>query len=166
VTRKITGTAWFINSRHYKISQFYRRKNSVGLWLEVRQWFFYRRHHRQNTSAGFTFVGDSPFRRYFSRKNKKTFTDGFTDGTCAPKKKDSRLKYTDGFSFRQWSYNYRRKIAVVKSVGECMKYRWNISVGNFVGASLKYRPNSSVGEILGNSFFLNLFLKNYLGYII
>ena len=34
-------------------------------------------------------------------KTKKTFTDGFTDGTCAPKKKDSRLKYTDGFSFRR-----------------------------------------------------------------
>jgi hypothetical protein len=73
------------------------------------------------------------------------------------KKKDSRLKYTDRFSFRRWSYNYRRKIAVVKSVGECMKYRRNISVGNFVGESLKYRPNSSVGEILGNSFFLNFF---------
>ena len=34
-------------------------------------------------------------------KTKKPFTDGFTDGTCAPKKKDSRLKYTDGFSFRR-----------------------------------------------------------------
>jgi len=40
------------------------------------------------------------------------------------------------------------------------------SVGKSVGECLKYRPNSSVGKILGNSFFLNLFLKNYLGYII
>ena len=32
-------------------------------------------------------------------KTKKPFIDGFTDGTCAPKKKDSRLKYTDGFLF-------------------------------------------------------------------
>jgi hypothetical protein len=44
---------------------------------------------------------------------------------------------------------------------------WRInSVGNLVDECLKYRPNSSVGKILGNSFFLNLFLKNYLGYII
>jgi hypothetical protein len=34
------------------------------------------------------------------RKTKKAFADGFTDGICAPKKV-SRLKYTDGFSFRQ-----------------------------------------------------------------
>lgn len=27
---------------------------------------------------------------------KKTFTDGFTDGSCALKKKVSRLEYTDG----------------------------------------------------------------------
>jgi len=47
-----------------------------------------------------------------------------------------------------------------------VKWRRKNSVGNSVGESLKYRPNSSVGEILGNSFFLNLFLKNYLGYII
>jgi hypothetical protein len=30
-------------------------------------------------------------------KTKKTFADGFTDGHYAPKKKVSRLKYTDGF---------------------------------------------------------------------
>jgi len=52
------------------------------------------------TSVGFTFIGDSPFRRYIGRKNKKQFPDGFTDGICA-QKKDSRLKYTDGFLFRQ-----------------------------------------------------------------
>jgi hypothetical protein len=34
-------------------------------------------------------------------KTKKPFADGFTDGICAPKKKDSRLKYTDGFLFRR-----------------------------------------------------------------
>jgi hypothetical protein len=34
-------------------------------------------------------------------KTKKPFADGFTDGICAPKKKDSRLKYTDRFSFRR-----------------------------------------------------------------
>jgi hypothetical protein len=35
------------------------------------------------------------------RKTKKPFADGFTDGICAPKKKDSRLKYTDEFLFRR-----------------------------------------------------------------
>ena len=34
-------------------------------------------------------------------KTKKPFADGFPDGICAPKKKDSRLKYTDGFLFRR-----------------------------------------------------------------
>ena len=62
---------------HYKISQFYRRKNSVGVWLEVRRWFFYRRHHRWITSVGFPFIGDSPFRRYIGRQNKKTICRWF-----------------------------------------------------------------------------------------
>jgi len=34
-------------------------------------------------------------------KTKKPFADGFTDEICAPKKKDFRLKYTDGFLFRR-----------------------------------------------------------------
>jgi hypothetical protein len=34
-------------------------------------------------------------------KTKKPFSDGFTDGICAQNKKDSRLKYTDGFLFRR-----------------------------------------------------------------
>jgi hypothetical protein len=34
-------------------------------------------------------------------KTKKSFPDGFTNGICVPKKKDSRLKYTDGFLFRR-----------------------------------------------------------------
>ena len=74
-------------NNHYKISQFYRRKYSVGLWLEVRRWFFYRRHHRRNTSTGFTFVGDSPFRRYFSRKNKKNIYRRFYRRNVRAKKK-------------------------------------------------------------------------------
>jgi hypothetical protein len=123
---------------HYKISQFYRRTNSVGVWLEVRRWFFYRRHHRRNNSVGFTFVGDSPFRRYISRKNKKTIYRWFYTRNVRAKKKDSRLKYTDGFSFRRWHWNYRRKISVVTSVGECMKYRRNMSVCKFVGTCGSY----------------------------
>jgi hypothetical protein len=33
-------------------------------------------------------------------KTKKPFANGFIDGICAPKK-NSGLKYTDGFLFRQ-----------------------------------------------------------------
>jgi hypothetical protein len=66
-------------------------------------------------------------------KTKKPFADGFTNGICAPKKKDSRLKYTDGFLFRRDIVIDQRKLSVGKSVGECMKYRQNISVCKFVG---------------------------------
>jgi hypothetical protein len=48
-------------------------------------------------SVGFLFVGNTSVYRYICRQNKKTFADGFTDGNCTPKKKISRLKYTDGF---------------------------------------------------------------------
>ena len=68
-----------VDRDHYKISQFYRR------------------HPRRNTSVGFTFVGDFPFRRYISRKNKKTIYRRFYRQKMRAKKKDSRLKYTDGF---------------------------------------------------------------------
>jgi len=123
---------------HYKISQFYQRNNSVGVWLEVCRWFFYRRHHRWNTSVGFTFVGDSLFRRYIGRENKKTIYWRFYRRNLRAKKKDSRLKYTDGFLFRRWHCNYWRKISVGTSVGECMKYRPNISVCKFVGTGGSY----------------------------
>jgi DNA-binding transcriptional LysR family regulator len=49
------------------------------------------------------------------------------------KKKDSRLKYIDGFLVRRYIVIYRRKLYVGKSVGECMKYRHNMSVGKVVG---------------------------------
>jgi hypothetical protein len=42
-----------------------------------------------------------PFVAISVGKTKKPFVDGFTDGICALKKEDSRLKYTDGFVFRQ-----------------------------------------------------------------
>jgi len=87
---------------HYKISQFYRRINSIGVWLEVRRWFFYRHHHRRITSVGFPFVGDSPFRRYIGRQNKKTICRWFYRRNLRAKKKDSHLKYTNGFLVRRW----------------------------------------------------------------
>jgi len=108
---------------HYKISQFYRQKNSVGVWLEVRRWFFYRRHHRRITFVGFPFVGDSPFRRYIGRKNKKTICRWFYRRNLRAKKKDSRLKYTDGCLVCRYIVIDRRKITVGKSVGECVKYQ-------------------------------------------
>jgi len=123
---------------HYKISQFYWRNNSVGVWLEVCQWFFYQCHHRRNTSVGFTFIGDSPFRRYIGRKNKKIIYRWFYRRNVHAKKKDSRLKYTVGFLFRRWHCNYRRKISVGTSVGECMKYRPNMSVCKFFGTGGSY----------------------------
>jgi hypothetical protein len=91
-----------IHTIHYKISQFYRRKYFVGVWLEVRRWFIYRRLHRRIQSVGFPFVGDSPFRRYIDRKNKKTICRWFYRQNLRAKKKMSRLKYTDGFLFRRW----------------------------------------------------------------
>jgi len=126
----ITFNNRFSYTRHYKISQFYRRKNSVGVWLEVCRWFFYRRTHRP--SAFPSSVIPHSFAISVG-KTKKPFADGFTDGICAPKKKDSRLKYTDGFLVRRDIVIDRRKLSVGKSVGECMKYRQNMSVCKFVG---------------------------------
>jgi hypothetical protein len=164
---------------HYKISQFYRRINSVGVWLEVRRWFFYRRHHRWITSVGFPFVGDSPFRRISVGKTKKSFADGFTDGICAPKKIFSleiyrrifipsvKLWLTDGNypsvnpSVIVWNTDrIYPSVNLSLLVAATVKCRRINSVDKSVGECLKYRPNSSVGKILGNSFFLNFFLKN------
>jgi len=66
-------------------------------------------------------------------KTKKPFADGFTDGICAQKEKDSRLKYTDGFLGRRYIVIYRRTVTVSKSIGECVKYRQNMSVCKFIG---------------------------------
>jgi hypothetical protein len=52
-------------------------------------------------SITFPFVGDFPFRRYISRENKKTICRWFYRRNLRAKKKDSRLKYTDGFLFRR-----------------------------------------------------------------
>jgi hypothetical protein len=130
-SKHVRYSKYEIDIFHYKISQFYRRKNSVGVWLEVRRWFFLRPSALPSSVIPH-YVGISV------GKTKKSFTDGFIDGTCAPKKKDSRLKYTDGFSFHRWNLNYRRKISVVTSVGECMKYRRINSVCTFVGTGGSY----------------------------
>ena len=63
------------------------------------QKIIYQLYYKRNPPVRFLFVGDSIFRRYISRKNKKiTFVNSFTDCICAPKKKVSRLNYTDGIN--------------------------------------------------------------------
>ena len=118
-------------------------------------------------------------------KTKKPFPDGFTDGICAQKKKIPAwniptdfysvgdIVITDGkypsvmTSVSLWNTDRIcpsvNSSVIVEAIVKCRRIN---SVGKSVGECLKYRPNSSVGKILGNSFFLNLFLKNYLGYII
>jgi len=156
-------------------------ENSVGVWLEVRRWFFYRRHHRRITSVGFPFVGDSLFRRYIGRKNKKTICRWFYLRNLRAKKKRFPLEIyrrifspsvycdwpTENLSVSVWNtdriWSSVKSSVIVEATVKCRRIN---SVGKSVGECLKYRPNSSVGKILGNSFFLNFFLKNYLGYII
>lgn len=156
------------------------------MWLEVRRWFFYRRHHRRITSVGLPFVGDSPFCRYIGRKNKKTICQWFSRQNLHAKKKRFPLEiYRRIFissvilwltdekylsvnpSVSVWNtdriYPSVNSSVLVAATVKCQRIN---SVGKFVGECLNYRPNSSIGKILGNSFFLNFFLKNYLGYII
>ena len=52
---------WFKNKVHYKISQFYRRKYSVGVWLPVHRWFIYRRLHRRNKNPSVYFKRETFF---------------------------------------------------------------------------------------------------------
>jgi len=119
------------------------------------------------------------------RSEKKPFADGFTDGIWAPKKRFPLEIYRRIFipSVILWLTN-KKYLSVNPSVSvwntnriypsvnllvlvvATVKCRRINSVGKSVGECLKYRLNSSVGKILGNSFFLNFFLKNYLGYII
>jgi hypothetical protein len=119
---------------HYKISQFYRRKYSISVWLAVLRWFIYRRLHRRITFVGFPFVGDSSFRRYIGRKNKKIICQWFYRRNLHTKK-----------NFPAWN------IPSWKSVGDIMIYRRLYTVGKFVSECLKYRPNTSVCKVVGNS---------------
>jgi len=149
-----------MDESHYKISQFYRRNNSVGVWLEVRWWFFYRHHHRRNTSVGFTFIGDSPFRQYIGRKHKKTIYRWFYKQNVRVKKKIPAwniptdfysvgdIVITDGyFPSVHWSVNVWNTDRIgpsVKSsvlVEATVKCRRINSVGKSVGERLKYRLN-------------------------
>ena len=138
---------------------------------------FYRRHLRRNKSVGFTCIGDSPFCRYISRKNKKTIYRWFYRRTVRAKKKKipawniptdfhsvGEIEITDGkYPSLNRSLNVWNTDGICPSVNvsvlveATVKWRRINSVGKPVGESLKCWPNSSVGKILGNSFFLNLF---------
>jgi len=128
---------------HYKISQFYRWKNSVGVWLEVRRWFFYRRHHRRMYTDG---LHPSAFLSswfplpslYRSEKQKNHFPMVLQTEFARQKKKIPAWNIpTDFYSVGDIVID-RRKLTVGKSVGEGMKYRSNISVCKFVGTSGSY----------------------------
>jgi len=122
-------------SIHYKISQFYQQKYSVGVWLTVRRWFIYWHLHRRITSVGFPFVGDSPFRRYIGRKNKKTICRWFYKRNLRTKKK-----------FPAWNIQ-----TDFHTVDDIMIYRRLYTVSKFIGECLKYRPNTSVCKVVSNS---------------
>jgi hypothetical protein len=160
---------WFKNKVHYKISQFYRRKYSIGVWLPVHQWFIYRRLHRQNTSVGFPFIGNSTFHRYIGRKHKKTICRWFYRRNFCTKKKSFPLEiyrrifipsviswFTDGYvpsvylSVSVWNtdriYPSVNSSAIVVATVKC----WRIhSVSKAVGECMKYRPNISVCKCVG-----------------
>jgi hypothetical protein len=153
---------------HYKISQFYRRTYSVSVWLAIRRWFIYRRLHRWITSTGFLFVGDSPFSRYISRKNKKFICRWFYKRNLCAKKKypawniptDFILSviscFTDGYipsvtlSVSVWDTDQiYSSVNSSISVAATVKCRQIKSVGKAIGECLKYRPNISVCKCVG-----------------
>jgi len=158
----------FFRPNHYKISQFYQRKYSVGVWLPVRRWFIYRRLHRRITSVGFPFVGNSTFCRYIGRKHKKTICRWFYRRNLCAKKKfpawnipinfipsviswfiDSYLPSVN-LSVSVWNtdriYPSINSSVIVAATVKC----WRIhSVGKAVGECMKYRPNISIYKCVG-----------------
>jgi len=160
-----------ISHYHYKISQFYRRKYSVDVWLAVHRWFIYRHLHRRIKSVDFPFIDDSPFRRYIGRKNKKTICWWFYRRNLRAKKKFPAWNiltdfipsviswFTDGYvplvnlSVSVW--NTDRIYSSVNSsvsVAVIVKCRRIQSVGKAVGECLKYRPNVSVCKCVGECY--------------
>ena len=148
---------------HYKISQFYRWKYSVGVWLPVRRWFIYRRLHRRIMSVGFPFVSNSTFRRYIGRKHKKTICRWFYRRNLRAKKKFPAWNiptdfipsviswFTNGYlpsvnlSVSVWNtdriYPSINSSVIVVATVKCRQIH---SVGKAVGECMKYRPNISV----------------------
>jgi hypothetical protein len=161
-----------IHTIHYKISQFYRRKYSVGVWLEVRRWFIYRRLHRQIRSVGFPFVGDSPLRCYIGRKNKKNHLPMVLQMEFARKKKWFPLEiyrrifipsviswFTDGYlpsvkrSVSVWNTDQiYPSVNSLVSVAATVKCQRITSVGKAVGECLKYWPNIPVYKCVGECY--------------
>jgi len=141
------------------------------VWLEVRRWFIYWRLHRRITFAGFPFIGDSSFRRYIGRKNKKTICQWFYRWNLCAKKKFRLEIYrrifipsviswlTDGYvpsvnlSMNVWDTDrIYPSINSSVSVAATVKCRRIQSVGKVVGECLKYRPNISVWKCVGECY--------------
>jgi len=141
------------------------------VWLEVRRWFIYRRLHRQITFVGFPLVGDSPFRRYIGRKNKKTICRWFYRRNLRAKKKFPTWNipmdfipsviswFTDGYlpsgnlSMSVWNtdgiYPSVNSSVSVAAIIKCRRIKF---VGKAVGECLKYRPNISVCKRVGECY--------------
>jgi hypothetical protein len=137
---------------HYKISQFCRWTYSAGVWLAIRRWFIYRRLHWRITSVGFPFIGDSQFRRYISRKNKKTICRWFYRQNLRAKKK-----------FPAWNIPTDFVPSVISCFTDDMYPSVNVSVSVCdtdwiypyvnssvsVAATVKFRQIKSVGKAVG-----------------
>jgi len=156
---------------HYKISQFYRRKYSIGVWLKVRRWFIYRRLYRRIRSVGFPFVGDSPFRRYIGRKNKKNLPMVLqTEYACQKKSFPLEIYrrifipsviswFTNSYvpsvklSVSVWNTNrINPSVHSSVSVEATVKCRRIKSVDKAVGECLKYQPNIFVCKCVGECY--------------
>jgi hypothetical protein len=142
------------------------------VWLAVHRWFIYRRHHRRITSVGFPFVGDSPFRRYIGRKNKKTICRWFYKRNLRAKKNWFPLEiyrrifissviswFTDGYlplvNLLVSIWNTDRVYSSVNSsvsVAATVKCRRIKSIGKAVGECLKYRLNISIYKCVGECY--------------
>jgi hypothetical protein len=143
------------------------------VWLAVRRWFIYRRLHRRIMSVGFPFVGDSPFRRYIGRKNKKIICRWFYRRNLRAKKYSFPLEIyqrifipsviswlTDGYvplvnlAVSVWDtdqiYSSVNSSISVAATVKCRRIHY---VSKAVNATVKYRRIHSVGKTLCNSFF-------------
>jgi len=79
-----------------------------------------------------------PIPSVYQSEKQKNFYRWFYRRNVRVKKKDSRLKYTDEFSYHRWHCHYRWKISVGKLVGDCKKYRPNMFVCKFIGTGGSY----------------------------
>jgi len=144
--------SFIYNQFHYKISQFYRRKYSIGTWFKFHQWFIYQHPRRRNFSVGFPFIGNTIFRRYICRKNKKTFANGFTDGNCTPKKKFPAWNIPADFSpsVIVWHTNgFKPSVTLSVNVWNTDRRYPSVHSSVIVAGTVKYQRITSVDKVVG-----------------